>query len=84
MDIRPLSPRYAVSEQLCAEDMQAIAEAGFKTVICNRPDAEIPAEQHHEVLRVAAEAAGLNFEVLELTMQTLTPQKIDRQRQLMQ
>ena len=84
MEIRTLSPRFAVSEQLCAEDMPAIAGAGIKTVICNRPDAEIPAEQHHHVLSAAAKAAGLNFEVLELTMQTMTPQNVARQHALMQ
>ncbi len=82
MDIRPLTPRYAVSPQLSVEDLPAIAGAGIRTVICNRPDAEIPARQHHAVIRAAAQAAGLKFEVLELTMQTLTPQNIARQHAL--
>lgn len=84
MDIRPLTPHYAVSAQISVDDLAEIAEAGIKTVICNRPDAEIPAELHHAQIRAAAEAAGLEFVVLELTMQTLTPANIARQLALIE
>lgn len=82
MDIRPLTPRYAVSPQLSVEHLPAIAEAGFATVICNRPDCELPVEQQSVAIRGAAEAAGLRFEVLELTMQAMTPGNVARQRSL--
>lgn len=84
MDIRPLTPHYAVSAQISVDDLAEIAKAGIKTVICNRPDAEIPAELHHAEIRVAALAAGLEFVVLELTMQTLTPANIARQHALIE
>ncbi|MGY6695134.1 MAG: TIGR01244 family sulfur transferase [Roseinatronobacter sp.] len=61
MDIRPLTEAYAVSPQLQPEDMAAIVDAGFKTVVCNRPDGEIPSELHADVMRSAAEAAALHF-----------------------
>lgn len=84
MDIRPITPRYAVAPQITGDDLSEIAKAGFTTVICNRPDAEIPAELHHSEIRVAAEAAGLKFEVLELTMDTLTPDNVARHHALME
>ncbi|TCP10092.1 bifunctional protein tyrosine phosphatase family protein/NAD(P)/FAD-dependent oxidoreductase [Caldimonas thermodepolymerans] len=40
MDIRRLSPELSVSPQIRAEDVRAIAEAGYRTLICNRPDGE--------------------------------------------
>ncbi|WP_428424904.1 TIGR01244 family sulfur transferase [Methylibium sp.] len=40
MDIRPLTGELSVAPQLAAADMRAIAEAGFRSVICNRPDGE--------------------------------------------
>jgi uncharacterized membrane protein YedE/YeeE len=46
MDIRPLTPNYAVSPQIAIEDLPAIKAAGFTTVIDNRPDAEIPPHLH--------------------------------------
>ncbi|WP_027259247.1 TIGR01244 family sulfur transferase [Leisingera aquimarina] len=82
MDARVITPRYSVSPQISAEDLPAIAGAGFKTVICNRPDAEVPPSHQAEAIRAAAEAAGLRFEVLPLTHQTMTPENAARQRAL--
>lgn len=61
MDIRHLSPDYAVSPQIEPGDVAAIKAAGFTTVICNRPDAEIPPEVQADAVRAAVEAAGLAF-----------------------
>lgn len=84
MDIRPLTLHYAVSAQINVDDLAKIAEAGIKTVICNRPDTEIPPELHHAKIRAAAVAAGLNFVTLELTMQTMTPANIARQHAMIE
>ena len=61
MDIRPLSDDYAVSPQIAPTDVAAIAEAGFTTLVCNRPDGEIPPDLQADAIRAAAEAAGLHF-----------------------
>lgn len=61
MDIRALTPSYAVSPQINPEDLPAIKAAGYVTVIDNRPDAEIPGHLHTETMRAAAEALGLTF-----------------------
>lgn len=61
MEIRPLTDGYAVSPQIAVEDAAAIAAAGFKTVICNRPDGEVPDEFQTTAIRAAVEAAGLTF-----------------------
>ena len=71
MDIRQITPDYAVSPQIEPTDLQAIAAAGFRVVICNRPDAEVPQELSAEVMGIAAEAAGLGFVVNPVTHQTL-------------
>ena len=61
MEIRPLTDDYAVSPQIAPTDVAAIAEAGFTTLVCNRPDGEIPADVQADAIRAAAEAAGLHF-----------------------
>lgn len=61
MEIRSLTDSYAVSPQITPEDVSAIAEAGFTTVVCNRPDGEIPQDLHADAIRAAVEAAGLRF-----------------------
>lgn len=58
---RPIDNDYAVAGQLRPEDMQALAQAGFRSVIDNRPDGEDAAQPDHAVMREAAEAAGLSF-----------------------
>ncbi|MEN9774262.1 MAG: hypothetical protein RL322_1332 [Pseudomonadota bacterium] len=58
---RPIDNDYAVAGQLRPEDMAALAEAGFRSVIDNRPDGEDAAQPDHAVMRAAAEAAGLSF-----------------------
>lgn len=82
MDAREITPRYSVSPQISAEDLPTIAAAGFKTVICNRPDEEVPPSHQAETIRAAVEAAGLRFEVLPLTHQTMTAENVARQREL--
>jgi uncharacterized protein (TIGR01244 family) len=63
MDIRPLTPDYAVSPQIELADLPAIKALGFTTIIDNRPDGEIPPHLHTAPMRAAAEALGLHFVV---------------------
>ncbi len=63
MDIRQITPVYAVSPQIDPEDLAAIKAAGFTRIIDNRPDAEIPPSHHTETMKAAAEALGLEFVV---------------------
>lgn len=81
MDARVITPRYSVSPQISAEDLPAIAAAGYKMVICNRPDEEVPPSHQADTIRAAAEAAGLRFEALPLTHQTMTPENVAAQRE---
>jgi len=80
MDIRPLSSSYAVSPQIVPGDIQAIKEAGFLMVICNRPDGEIPADLSAENMRQAVEAAGMGFVVNPVIGGALSMDNVDAQR----
>lgn len=83
MDIRKLTPAYAVSPQIDPEDMPAIAAAGYTTVINNRPDMEIPPSHHAEVMQAAAQAAGLTLVTLPVTHMTLNAQTVAAQKDAM-
>lgn len=80
MEIRPLTDSYSVTPQILPEDIPAIVAAGFTTVICNRPDGEIPAELAAEAMRVAVEAAGMAFVVNPVIGGALTMANVDSQR----
>ncbi len=82
MEIRPITPRYAVSPQITVDDVPAIAEAGFVKVICNRPNSEVPVDMQSDAIGEAVRAAGLEYEVLELTHQTMTPDNVALQKAL--
>jgi len=58
-----LTDQFAVAPQLSAQDMQAVAAAGFKSVIINRPDYEAgPDQPTASAVMAAARAAGLAVE----------------------
>jgi uncharacterized protein (TIGR01244 family) len=79
MDIRRITPDYAVSPQIEPEDLPAIAAQGFRVVVCNRPDAENPSELSAAVMRIATEAAGLRFVDNPVTHPTMTAERIAAQ-----
>ena len=56
-----VSESFAVSPQIRLEDMRELADAGYRTVICNRPDGEEPNQPTVASLQDAAEATGLDF-----------------------
>ncbi|WP_146587238.1 TIGR01244 family sulfur transferase [Puniceibacterium confluentis] len=79
MDIRQITPKYHVSPQISVEDVATLKEAGITTVICNRPDGEVPRSFQADVIEAAVTEAGLTFRVLPLTHQTMTPENIAQQ-----
>ncbi|TCP38045.1 TIGR01244 family sulfur transferase [Rhodovulum marinum] len=60
--------------------MAALAAAGFRTVICNRPDAEVAPGERAADMEAAARAAGLDFAVVEVTHDGIAPETIAAQR----
>ncbi len=82
MDIRALTPSYAVSPQIAPEDLPAIKAAGFVTVIDNRPDGEIPPNLQTEEMRAAAEALGLAFIANPVIGGAITEDNVATQREV--
>lgn len=78
MDIRQITEDYFVAPQIAAQDIAAIKEAGFKSVISNRPDAEDGTVPHGEV-EAAARAAGLEFRYIPVVGGALTQENVEDQ-----
>ena len=57
----PLDGRTFVAGQIVPADLPAIAAAGVRTVVNNRPDGEEPGQPAGDDIRAAAEAAGLAY-----------------------
>lgn len=76
-DTRPIAEDFSVAAQLLPGQMQAVADAGFKSVICNRPDGEAPADPQFDAIRQAAEQAGLAVRYIPVSHQTgITPDNV--------
>ncbi|WP_114287129.1 TIGR01244 family sulfur transferase [Candidatus Halocynthiibacter alkanivorans] len=75
MDISKLSPAFSVCGQIHPDDMSEIGASGFRAVICNRPDAEVPGQPPVQVIRNAAEKAGLELRYIPVTHTELTADK---------
>jgi len=64
MDIKALTPHLSVSPQILASELQAVADAGFKALICNRPDGEGADQPSFDEIAQAAAALGLQASYL--------------------
>jgi uncharacterized protein (TIGR01244 family) len=60
-----IDANFSTSPQINVEDLSDIKAAGFKSVICNRPDSEDGgAHPDHNLLEAAAKKLGLEFAYL--------------------
>jgi len=73
MDIRSVTPAFAVAPQFALHEVAAVAEAGFKTVIVNRPDHEAPGQPTMAAMRAAVEAAGMAFVEIPIASGQFSP-----------
>ena len=76
MEIRPLTENYSVAPQIAPDDVAAIAGAGFRTIVCNRPDGEQPGQPPVDAVRAAAEAAGLEFRYIPVVSGSITDENV--------
>ena len=79
MEYREISEDYSVSGQIQPEDVAAIKAAGFKSVICNRPDDEQPGQPSADTVKAAVEAAGLTFRYIPVISGQMTAENVDDQ-----
>lgn len=60
MQIKPLTPTLSSSPQLEVGDLLAARDAGYRSILCARPDDENPA--HPSFANIAAEAEALGLQ----------------------
>lgn len=69
---KPLSPFYAVTTQLRASDLGALAAEGVQTVINNRPDGESEDQPAGAELAAAAERLGIAYHYVPVVSGRIT------------
>jgi uncharacterized protein (TIGR01244 family) len=60
-DIRQVTDQFAVAPQIEPGDMAEAAALGFRLVVNNRPDGEVPGQPTSAEMQAAAQAAGLAY-----------------------
>lgn len=66
MKIYQLSETCSVASQIQPDDVRALADAGFRAVVCNRPDGEEFGQPSAETVGAACKAAGLSFHLIAI------------------
>lgn len=59
MNATKIAPDFAVAGQISTADVAAAAKAGYKAIICNRPDGEGWGQPRFTEIEQAAKAAGM-------------------------
>ena len=76
MNVRQMAPDFAVTGQISVADVEAIAKAGYKTLICNRPDKEGFGQTPFADIAAAAEKAGLKSFYIPVVPGMLNPDNL--------
>lgn len=78
MEIKTIDENYSVAGQIDAADVAEIAQAGFASIICNRPDTEEGAVAHASIA-AAAEKVGLEFRFIPVVSGQITADNVQDQ-----
>jgi sulfide:quinone oxidoreductase len=76
MDLRKITDNISVSPQIEPDDIPAIVKAGFRSIMCNRPDGEEPGQCCYDDVAKAALAAGLKVHWLPIVTSAITADNI--------
>ncbi len=78
MNMKKLSPRFFVSEQITTTDLGVASAQGIKTIINNRPDDEAQGQPRSADLAAAAAELGMQFVHLPVVAGKITDENIDQ------
>jgi len=76
--ISQLSDDVYVAGQISVEDIPALVEAGFKSVINNRPDDEVCPQPSSIDVGLAAKGAGMEYLYIPMSGAQLTAETIEK------
>ena len=76
-ELIPLSPGLSVTGRLERADIDALAQAGVRTIVNNRPDGEDPGQVPAAEARRLAEGHGLAYHHIPITAASLTRADVD-------
>ena len=73
----PLAPELSAAGKLDRDDIEALARAGVRTIVNNRPDGEDPGQLPAAEARHIADALGIAYHHIPITAATLSRADVD-------
>ena len=78
MNVRPITPEFAVSSQVRPEDLRVVYSLGFRTLVVARPDDEEAGQPSIAEMQDAAAKAGLDFAAVPVRPGHITDEDVER------
>ncbi len=83
INLTKLDEKLSVTGQISIEDLHEIANAGYKSIICNRPDFEGGADQPtSEQLEASAKSLGIAFAYQPVEMGAVSTEQGEKFKEL--
>jgi sulfide:quinone oxidoreductase len=83
MAIHQLTEKLSVTDQITPEQVAQIAQAGFQSIVCNRPDGEAADQTSFDQIQAAAKAAGLSVGFLPVVPNAISDEHVQSFDRLM-
>jgi uncharacterized protein (TIGR01244 family) len=76
-DMRQVGNGFFVAGQIAPQHVAALAEAGYTTIICNRPDNEGPGQPPADTIKAEADRHGIAFHYVPVVHAGITRENVD-------
>ena len=78
MELKKVDKSFAVSPQIAPSDVAELAQQGYKTIICNRPDGEGNDQPLFQEIEEAAQASGVEAHYLPVESGKVSEEDAER------
>ncbi len=84
LSLKKLSENVYSTQQIFSENIDFIAEKGFKSIICNRPDMEKPGQPFSDDIKKLSESKGIDYHYLPMRPGQLTLDLIENMAKVLE
>ncbi|WP_375620279.1 MULTISPECIES: TIGR01244 family sulfur transferase [unclassified Bartonella] len=77
MNLQQIEPDIFISAQISIENIKILAQAGFKTIICNRPDHEELHQPDFSSIRTVANEYGIKAYHIPISPPTIEKSAVE-------
>ncbi|WP_273719021.1 MULTISPECIES: TIGR01244 family sulfur transferase [Bartonella] len=77
MNLQQIDPDIFIGAQISIENIKTLAEAGFKTIICNRPDHEEAHQPDFSNIKMVANNYGIKAYYIPISPPTIEKSDVE-------